>query len=116
MDASLLLVRAAERPKQQGMWRGGDADRRRQQESDVVHGRHLSAYCASPPGQPLCLPHQLAHPDAVTRRKGGGGSRPGDGGGGTAGAVAIFGARTCLPKVLDAGADEDPRTRLAGRP
>jgi hypothetical protein len=38
------------------------------------------------------------------------------GGGGPAWPVAIRCARTCLSKVLAAGADEGPRTRLAGQP
>jgi hypothetical protein len=64
----------------------------------------------------LSPPHQLARPDALQPDTGGGGSRPGDGGGGPAGAIAIRGARTRLPKVLAVSADEGPMTRLAGRP
>jgi hypothetical protein len=42
---------------------------RRRQESTVLHGLDLLASCASPPGQPLCPPHLLAHPAAATRHE-----------------------------------------------
>jgi hypothetical protein len=62
-------------------------------------------------GQAPCPPHQLAHPDAATGRESGSGSRPRDGGGGgePAGAAAIRGGPTRLPKVLAAGVVRVPR-------